>query len=166
MKYNPKLHEEVAQYEGFAALHPLLPQLRLGGLLTQGALQVIYETERLLAEIVGMEEVTMQPLAGAHGELTGAMVIAAYHRHKGNHKTKVIVPDSAHGTNPATAAIAGYSVVSVPSNNQGIMDLDAFRKALDEEVAAVMLTCPNTLGLFNPNIPDIAEAVHKVDGLM
>jgi glycine dehydrogenase subunit 2 len=166
MKYNPKLHEEVARYEGFAALHPLLPQLRLGGLLTQGALQVIYETERLLAEIVGMDEVTMQPLAGAHGELTGAMVIAAYHRHRRNRKTTVIVPDSAHGTNPASAAIAGYKVVSVPSNDHGTMDLDAFTRALDDHVAAVMLTCPNTLGLFNPHIPRIAEMVHGLDGLM
>ena len=166
MKYNPKCCEEVARYEGFAGLHPLLPQLRLGGLLTQGALQVIYETERLLAAIVGMAEVTMQPLAGAHGELTGAMIIAAYHSAQGHRKTKVIVPDSGHGTNPASAAIAGYRVVSVPSNDQGIMDLEAFKAVLDDEVAALMLTSPNTLGLFNPHIPEIARRIHEVDGLM
>ena len=127
---------------------------------------MVYETERLLSEIVGMAEVTMQPLAGAHGELTGAMIIAAYHRAKGNRKTKVIVPDSGHGTNPASAAIAGYRVVSVPSNDRGIMDLDAFGAALDDEVAALMLTSPNTLGLFNPHIPEIAKMIHEVDGLM
>ncbi|MCK5527054.1 MAG: aminomethyl-transferring glycine dehydrogenase subunit GcvPB, partial [Candidatus Latescibacteria bacterium] len=166
MKYNPKCCEEVARYEGFSGLHPLLPQLRLGGMLTQGALQVVYETERLLSEIVGMAEVTMQPLAGAHGELTGAMIIAAYHRAKGNRKTKVIVPDSGHGTNPASAAMAGMRVVVVSTDENGNMDLDAFKAALDDEVAALMLTSPNTLGLFNPHIPEIARMIHEVDGLM
>jgi len=166
MKYNPKIGEEVARYKGFNSLHPLLPQLRRGGILTQGALQVIYETERLLAEITGMAEFTMQPLAGAHGELTGIMLIAAYHKSKGNKKTKVIIPDSAHGTNPASAAIAGYEVISVPSDNTGVMDFNEFDKALDAQVAAVMLTCPNTLGLFNPQIKKIAERTHQVDGLM
>ncbi len=166
MKYNPKIGEEVAKYQGFSSLHPLLPQLRQGGVLTQGALQVIYETERLLSEITGMAEFTMQPLAGAHGELTGIMLIAAYHKSKGNRKTKVIIPDSAHGTNPASAAIAGYEVVSVPSNNNGVMDFNEFEKVLNEEVAAVMLTCPNTLGLFNPDIKKIADRTHQVGGLM
>ena len=166
MKYNPKIGEEVARYNGFTALHPLLPQLRPGGLLTQGVLQVIYETEQFLSELTGMAEFTMQPLAGAHGELTGIMIIAAYHKAKGNKKTKVIIPDSAHGTNPASAAIAGYEVISVPSNNQGVMDYREFIKVLDNEVAAVMLTCPNTLGLFNPDIKNIADKLHEVDGLM
>ena len=166
MKYNPKLGEEVCRYEGFSALHPLLPQLRLGGMLTQGALQVIFETERLLTEITGMAEFTMQPLAGAHGELTGVMLIAAYHRDKGNKKTKVLAPDSAHGTNPASAAIAGYSVVSVPSDNRGRMDMAAFRELLDDEVAAVMMTNPNTLGLFEYDVMEIADLVHAKDGLM
>ena len=166
MKYNPKLGEEVARYPGFNSLHPLLPQLRRGGILTQGALQVIYETERLLSEITGMAEFTMQPLAGAHGELAGIMLIAAYHKSKGNRKTKVIIPDSAHGTNAASAAIAGYEVVSVPSDNNGVMDFGEFEKALDKEVAAVILTCPNTLGLFNPNVKKIADRTHQVGGLM
>ncbi|MBL7171106.1 MAG: aminomethyl-transferring glycine dehydrogenase subunit GcvPB [Candidatus Omnitrophica bacterium] len=166
MKYNPKIGEEVARYNGFTALHPLLPQLRPGGLLTQGALQVIYETEQFLSELTGMAEFTMQPLAGAHGELTGIMIIAAYHKAKGNKKTKVIIPDSAHGTNPASAAIAGYRVESVPSNEHGVMGYREFMKVLDNEVAAVMLTCPNTLGLFNPEIKKIADKVHEVDALM
>lgn len=166
MKYNPKIGEEVARYPGFNNLHPLLPQLRRGGILTQGALQVIYETERLLSEIAGMAEFTMQPLAGAHGELTGIMLIAAYHKSKGNQKTKVIIPDSAHGTNPASAAIAGYEVIAVPSDKDGVMDFSEFEKVLDQEVAAVMLTCPNTLGLFNPQIKKIADKTHQVGGLM
>ncbi len=166
MKYNPKLGEEVSRYEGFAALHPLLPQLRLGGMLTQGALEVIYETERMLSEITGMAEFTMQPMAGAHGELTGVMLIAAYHRERGNNKTKVLAPDSAHGTNPASAAIAGYSVVSVPTDSRGRMDIDKFEELLDDEVAAVMLTNPNTLGLFDENVQKMADMVHERDGLM
>ncbi|OGS21082.1 MAG: glycine dehydrogenase (aminomethyl-transferring) [Elusimicrobia bacterium RIFOXYA2_FULL_39_19] len=166
MKYNPKIDEEVSRYQGFVELHPLLPQLRHGGMLTQGALQVIYNTERLLSEIAGMAEFTMQPLAGAHGELTGTMIIAAYHKDKGNKKTKIIVPDSSHGTNPASAAICGYSIVSVPSNSDGVIDYDEFLKVLDNEVAAVMLTCPNTLGLFEPQIKKIAQKLHEVDGLM
>ncbi|OGS28165.1 MAG: glycine dehydrogenase (aminomethyl-transferring) [Elusimicrobia bacterium RIFOXYB2_FULL_48_7] len=166
MKYNPKIDEEVCRYKGFTELHPLLPQLRHGGMLTQGALEVIYNTERLLSEITGMAEFTMQPLAGAHGELTGTMIIAAYHRDKGNKKTKIVVPDSSHGTNPASAAICGYSIVSVPSNSEGMIDYDAFVKAIDSETAAVMLTCPNTLGLFEPEIKKLAQKVHEVDGLM
>ncbi len=166
MKYSPKLGEEVAGYTGFRCLHPLLPQLRLGGILTQGALQVIYETERLLSEITGMAEFTMQPLAGAHGELTGTMLIAAYHKSRGNRKTRVIIPDSAHGTNPASAAIAGYDIVSVRSDANGVMDLAEFRKALDDEVAAVMLTCPNTLGFFNKDVKKVSDMTHEVDGLM
>jgi glycine dehydrogenase subunit 2 len=166
MKYNPKFLEEVARLEGFSDLHPLLPQLRHGGMLTQGALEVLYETARLLCEITGMAEFTMQPLAGAHGELTGAMLIAAYHHHKGNEKTKIIIPDSAHGTNPASAGIAGYEVVAAPSNERGVMDVDGVRELIDEEVAGLMLTCPNTLGLFNTHIKEIADLVHSVDGLV
>jgi len=107
MKYNPKVTERIAAYPGFAHLHPLLPQLRGGGMLTQGALSVLYEMDMLLREITGMAGFTMQPMAGAHGELTGIMIMAAYHRDKGNKKTTVLIPDSAHGTNPASAAIAG-----------------------------------------------------------
>jgi glycine dehydrogenase subunit 2 len=166
MKYNPKVTERIASYPGFAHLHPLLPQLRLGGMLTQGALEVIYETDMLLREITGMAAFTMQPLAGAHGELTGIMIIAAYHRDKGNKKTTILIPDSAHGTNPASAAIAGYNVVSVPSDETGDISVKELKKALNNEVAGLMLTCPNTLGLFNPRIKEICDLIHSVDGLV
>ncbi len=165
MKYNPKVAEFVAGYPGFADLHPLLPQLRMGGMLTQGALRVLHESDLLLREITGMAGFTMQPLAGAHGELTGMMIMAAYHREQGNRKTTVLIPDSAHGTNPASAAIAGYKVVTIPSNEDGVMDIDAVREHLNDEVAGLMLTCPNTLGLFNPHVKDICDLIHSVDGL-
>ena len=166
MKYNPKICEEAAGSAGFKELHPLLPQLRRGGMLTQGALQIIYETERLLSEITGMAEFTMQPLAGAHGELTAVMMIAAYHKARGGKRKKVIIPDSAHGTNPASAAIAGYDVASVPTGKDGVMDFEEFTKEIDGETAAVMLTCPNTLGLFNKDILRISAAAHAAGALM
>jgi len=165
MKYNPKVAERIATYPGFAHLHPLLPQLRMGGMLTQGALAILYDMDMLLREITGMAGFTMQPMAGAHGELTGMMIMAAYHRDKGNKKTIILAPDSAHGTNPASAAIAGYRVVSVPSDADGVMDLDALKSELNDEVAGIMLTCPNTLGLFNPHIREICDLIHGVDGL-
>jgi glycine dehydrogenase subunit 2 len=165
MKYNPKVTERIATYPGFAHLHPLLPQLRMGGMLTQGALAILYEMDLFLREITGMAGFTMQPMAGAHGELTGMMIMAAYHRDKGNTKSVVLAPDSAHGTNPASAAIAGYRVLSIPSDARGVMDLKALRRELDDEVAGVMLTCPNTLGLFNPHIKEICDLIHSVDGL-
>ena len=165
MKYNPKINELVARLPGFANLHPLLPQLRRGGLLAQGALRVLYECEQLLCEVTGMSAFTMQPLAGAHGELTGIMLIAAYHKDKGNKKSLILVPDSAHGTNPASAAIAGFDVVTVPSKN-GVMDPAAFKAALSDQVAGVMMTNPNTVGLFNPYIREIADAAHQADALL
>ena len=165
MKYNPKVAERIASYPGFAHLHPLLPQLRLGGMLTQGALQVLYQTDIFLREITGMAGFTMQPMAGAHGELTGLMIMAAYHRDRGNKKTTVLIPDSGHGTNPASAAIAGYEVVTIPTDENGVMDMKAFEDALSDEVAGIMLTCPNTLGLFNSNIAEICDMVHNVGGL-
>ncbi len=165
MKYNPKVAERIASYPGFAHLNPLLPQLRMGEMLTQGALQVLYETDILLRKITGMAEFTMQPMAGAHGELTGIMIMAAYHADKGNKKTTVLIPDSAHGTNPASATIAGYKVVSVPSNEKGVMDVAALKQLLNDEVAGLMLTCPNTLGFFNPKIREICDLIHSVDGL-
>ncbi len=165
MKYNPKVAERIAGFPGFADLHPLMPQLRMGGMLTQGALKVLYEMDMLLREITGMAGFTMQPLAGAHGELTGIMIIAAYHRDKGNKKTTVLIPDSAHGTNPASAAIAGYKVVSVPSNKNGVMDLDALKSMINDQTAGLMLTCPNTLGIFNSHIKEICDIIHSVDGL-
>ena len=148
MKYNPKVCETVARMTGFADTHPLLPQLRGGGLLTQGALAVLCECEKLLCDITGMAQFTMQPLAGAHGELTGIMMMAAYHQKQGRKRSKVLIPDSSHGTNPASAAIAGYEVVSVPSNDKGLVDVEALKSLLDDEVAGLMMTCPNTLGLF------------------
>ena len=165
MKYNPKVAERIAAFPGFADLHPLMPQLRMGAQLTQGALKVLYEMDMLLREITGMASFTMQPLAGAHGELTGIMIIAAYHRDKGNKKTTILIPDSAHGTNPASAAIAGYKVVTVPSNKDGVMDLDALKSMVNDETAGLMLTCPNTLGIFNPHIKEICDIIHSVDGL-
>jgi len=165
MKYNPKVCERIAQYPGFAHLHPLQPQLRGGGMLTQGALEVVYEMDMLLREICGMSAFTMQPMAGAHGELTGIMMMAAYHRDRGNKKNIVLAPDSAHGTNPASAAIAGYTVKTVPSDENGLMSLEAMKEMLTDEVAGLMLTCPNTLGLFNPNVKEICDAIHSVDGL-
>lgn len=165
MKYNPKFLEEVASLPGFTDLHPLIPQLKSAGHYTQGALEVLYETERLLCEITGMQAFTLQPLAGAHGELTGVMLMAAYHQHKGNKKTKIIVPDSAHGTNPASAAIAGYKIVNIKSKD-GIIDPKALEAVLDDEVAGLMMTCPNTLGLFESHLPQIVELIHSVDGLL
>jgi glycine dehydrogenase subunit 2 len=165
MKYNPKVSERIASYPGFIHLHPLLPQLRRGNLLTQGALQIIYETDLMLREITGMAGFTMQPMAGAHGELTGIMIMAAYHKNKGNKKTTVLIPDSGHGTNPASAAIAGYKVVSVPTADKGYIDIETFKKYINDEVAGLMLTCPNTVGLFEPHIKEICELVHSVDGL-
>ncbi|MCH9022179.1 MAG: aminomethyl-transferring glycine dehydrogenase subunit GcvPB, partial [Planctomycetes bacterium] len=128
MKYNPKVAETVAQLDGFADLHPLLPQLRMGGGLTQGALEVLYETDMFLRELTGMAAFTMQPLAGSHGELTGMMIIAAYHRDQGNKKTTILIPDSAHGTNPSSAAIAGYETRTVPSDQSGVMDMAALKE--------------------------------------
>jgi len=166
MKYNPKFTEVIANLEGFLNVHPLLPQLLGGGMLAQGSLEVIYATEKFLCEITGMDAFTMQPLAGAHGELTGVMLIAAYHRSHGDKRKFIIVPDSSHGTNPASAAIAGYDVIVVPTDKEGRMDLKEFKNRLTEEVAGIMLTCPNTLGIFNSQIKEICDAAHKVGALV
>ena len=166
MKYNPKFTEDIAKLEGFAHLHPLLPQLKGGGFLTQGALEVLYNTEKLLCEITGMDAFTLQPAAGAHGELTGVMLIAAYHRFNNSRRKYVLVPDSAHGTNPASAAIAGYEIINIPSNANGTMDLASLKEKLTEDVAAVMMTCPNTLGLFETEIDTIAKLAHEKGALM
>ncbi|WP_353116420.1 aminomethyl-transferring glycine dehydrogenase subunit GcvPB [Nitratidesulfovibrio sp.] len=165
MKYNPKFTEQVAALPGFTRLHPLMAQLKGAGQYAQGALEVMWETERLLCEITGMRAFTLHPMAGAHGELTGAMLIAAYHKDKGNRKTKVICPDSAHGTNPASAALAGYEVVNIESKD-GMVDPDALEAALDDDVAALMMTCPNTLGLFENHLPRIVEKLRAVDALL
>ncbi len=166
MKYNPKFSEDIAKLEGLTNLHPLLPQLRLGGILAQGALEIIYDTEKLLCEITGMDYFTMQPAAGAHGELTGVMLIAAYHRSRNQKRKYILVPDSAHGTNPASAAIAGYEIVNIASNKEGLMDLDALKEKLTEDVAAIMMTCPNTLGLFETEIDKIASLAHEKGALL
>jgi glycine dehydrogenase subunit 2 len=166
MKYNPKFTEKIAGMEGFSDLHPLMPQLLGGGRLCQGALEVIYNTEKLLCEITGMQAFTMQPLAGAHGELTGIMLIAAYHKARGRRRKHVIIPDSSHGTNPASAAIAGYDVIVVETDKAGCMDMDKFKSVLNEDTAAVMLTCPNTLGIFNTKIKEITSLAHSVDALV
>ena len=166
MKYNPKFTEAVARMPGFSHLHPLLPQLRKGETWTQGALQVLYEMDQLLSEITGMDRFTLQPLAGAHGELTGVMMMAAYHKAKGNKKKYVIVPDSSHGTNPATVAIAGYEIISIPSNRQGVMDLRKLKEKVNDQVAGLMITCPDTNGIFNSDIDKMAQIIHDVDGIM
>lgn len=166
MKYNPKFHENIATLPGFASLHPLLPQLRHGGALTQGALAVIYETERALSDILGFEQFTMQPLAGAHGELTGVMLIAAYHKAKGDDNRQVmLIPDSAHGTNPASAAVAGFKTKEIPTDDNGNTDISALKEALGPDVAGIMLTCPNTLGLFDCNVREACKLVHEAGGL-
>jgi glycine dehydrogenase subunit 2 len=167
MKYNPKICEKIAQLDGFAMLHPLLPQLLRGGMLTQGALAVLYELERLLCEISGMDAFTLQPMAGAHGELTGMMIIAAYHQDKGNRKNEVLIPDEAHGTNPSSASIAGYVVRPVPTNPEtGVIDLSTLESMIGPQTAAIMMTNPNTLGIFNSQIGRIADCAHKHDALL
>ncbi len=166
MKYNPKFTETVAQIPGFANLHPLLPQLKKGEHLAQGALRVLYEMEQAMCAITGMDAFTLQPLAGAHGELTGVMMMAAYHKAKGNKKKHIIVPDSAHGTNPATAAIAGYDIISIPSTEKGVMDLKILKEKITDETAGMMLTCPDTHGIFNADVDKIAQMIHAVDGIM
>ncbi|HEY6838363.1 MAG TPA: aminomethyl-transferring glycine dehydrogenase subunit GcvPB [Geobacteraceae bacterium] len=163
MKYNVKALENAAPL--FAPFHPMTALLPTGEKFVQGSLAMLHDLGGLLAEITGMDEVTTQPMAGAHGEMTGIMLIAAYHKAKGNKKKYVVVPDSSHGTNPASAAMVGYEIVTVPTAPYGDMDLDAFRAAMNDEVAAVMMTCPNTLGLFNPHIKEICDIAHKHDAL-
>ena len=162
MKYNPIINEEVAAMPQFTQLHPLQPEDTC-----QGALQVYYDMQKSLAAITGLSEFTLNPFAGAHGELTGLMIIRAYHQSHGDVKrTKVIVPDSAHGTNPASAAVCGLEVVEVKSTADGVVDVDDLRGILDDTVAAMMMTNPNTLGLFEREIPEIQKLVHECGGLM
>ncbi|OHD67364.1 MAG: glycine dehydrogenase (aminomethyl-transferring) [Spirochaetes bacterium RBG_16_49_21] len=164
MKYNPKVNETVAALPGFAGLHPLMAYLDDSAV--QGALDVIYELSSLLAEITGMKGVTTQPYAGAHGELTGILLMAAYHRNRGKSKKYVIVPDEAHGTNPASAAMAGYSVISIPVNRDGSIDRTLLKEKMNDEVAGIMLTLPNTLGIFSREIREIAEMAREHDALL
>ena len=160
MKYNPKINETVARFPGFAHIHPLQDESTV-----QGALGLMYDLQEHLKEITGMDEVTLQPAAGAHGEWTGLMLIRAFHEANGDTKrTKVIIPDSAHGTNPASASVAGFETVTVKSNEEGLVDLDDLRKIAGEDTAALMLTNPNTLGLFEAHILEIAEIIHEAGG--
>ncbi|UCH23046.1 MAG: aminomethyl-transferring glycine dehydrogenase subunit GcvPB [Deltaproteobacteria bacterium] len=161
MKYNPKTNERQASLPGFSRSHPLLPEK-----LSQGALELMFKLERYLAEITGMEAVSLQPAAGAHGELAGMLLIHAYHKGKGSQRSKIIIPDTAHGTNPASAALCGYRPVPVNSNENGILSAETIAAVMDEETAGIMVTNPNTLGLFEENIKEIAEVVHAKDGLI
>lgn len=165
MKYNAKFTESVAALPGFSAQHPLLAQIKGGEKHTQGSLECLWDMERLLCEVTGMDAYTLQPMAGANGEFVGVMLIAAYHKDKGNKKTKIICPDSAHGTNPASAVLAGFEVVNIESRD-GIIDPEALEAALTDDVAALMMTCPNTLGLFETHLPAIVEKLRRVDALL
>jgi len=160
MKYNPKINENVARFNGFAHVHPLQDESSV-----QGALALLYDLQQHLIEITGMDEVTLQSAAGAHGEWTGLMLIRAYHEANGDtNRTKVIVPDSAHGTNPASATIAGFETITVKSTDQGLVDLDDLKRVVGDDTAALMLTNPNTLGLFEEQILEMADIVHEAGG--
>ncbi len=161
MKYNPRVNEELSSLPGFSGLHPLQAESSV-----QGALELMYLTEKALAEITGMDAVSLQPAAGAHGEYTGVLLIRAYHEAAGDTaRTKLIVPDSAHGTNPATASMAGYETVNVASKPDGSVDLDALRAVVGPDTAGLMLTNPNTVGIFDPNILEICDIIHEAGGL-
>ncbi|HEY3369015.1 MAG TPA: aminomethyl-transferring glycine dehydrogenase subunit GcvPB [Symbiobacteriaceae bacterium] len=162
MKYNPKVNEEAARLPGIALAHPQQPVETV-----QGNLKLLHTLEGWLCEVTGMDRMTFQPAAGAHGELTGILIIKAYHEsRKDTDRRKVIVPDSAHGTNPATAAMAGFDVVSIPSKHDGSVDLDALRAVVGPDTAALMMTNPSTLGIFDPHVKDVAEIVHAAGGLV
>jgi glycine dehydrogenase subunit 2 len=162
MKYNPKINEEVARLPGFAQIHPLQPVETV-----QGALGLMYETQQWLAEISGFKAVSLQPAAGAHGELTGVLIIRAYHDSRGDSKrTKMLVPDSAHGTNPASSAMSGLKIVELPSDKHGNIDLEALKAECDDTLAGIMITNPNTLGLFDENIVEACQLVHEHGGLV
>ena len=161
MKYNPKVNDQIATLPGFASIHPLQPEETV-----QGCLEALDLAAQYLCEITGMDDMTFQPAAGAHGELTGLMLIKKYHQENGHEgRVNILVPDSAHGTNPASASMAGFHVISIPSLPNGCVDIEALRQAADEHTAGLMLTNPNTVGLFDPNIAEITEIVHKAGGL-
>ena len=161
MKYNPKVSEEIAALPGFSTLHPMADDDLCGG-----ALELLGTLERALCEATGMAKLTFQPAAGAQGELTGLLIMRAFHTANGEARRKVIIPDSAHGTNPASVTLAGYEALEVPSDDRGLVDLDALESVLDESVAGLMLTNPNTLGLFERDIKEIAAAMHRIGGLL
>lgn len=160
MKYNPKINENVARFNGFAHIHPLQDESTV-----QGAMELMYDLQEHLKEITGMDEVTLQPAAGAHGEWTGLMMIRAFHEaNNDTARTKVIVPDSAHGTNPASATVAGFETITVKSNEDGLVDLEDLRRVVGPDTAALMLTNPNTLGLFEEDIIEMTEIIHSAGG--
>jgi len=162
MKYNPKINEDMASNSRFTGLHPYQPESTV-----QGALELMYELGESLAEITGMDKISLQPAAGAHGELAGLMIIKAYHEYRGDFKrTKIIVPDSAHGTNPSSASVANFDVIEIKSNESGGIDIDNLKSVLNDEVAGLMLTNPSTLGLFETNISEVAKLVHEAGGLV
>lgn len=161
MKYNPRIDEEMAALPGFSGVHPLAPEHAVAG-----CREVLDTASRYLCQITGMDGMTFQPAAGAHGEFTGVLLIKQYHDARGDHqRTKIIVPDSAHGTNPATAAMCGYQVVNIPSAADGCVDLEALKAVLGDDVAGLMLTNPNTVGIFDENILEITRLVHEAGGL-
>ncbi|MCK9456180.1 MAG: aminomethyl-transferring glycine dehydrogenase subunit GcvPB [Candidatus Riflebacteria bacterium] len=161
MKYNPKVNENIARLPGFANIHP-----HQNANSVQGALKLLKTTEKYLAELTGMDAITLQPAAGAHGELTGLLIIKAYHNKKGNNKKKILIPDSGHGTNPASCTMVGYEVVNIKSDNRGCIDIEDLKANITQDVAGLMITNPNTLGLFDENIGELASLVHSVDGLL
>jgi glycine dehydrogenase subunit 2 len=161
MKYNPRVNEVVARIEGLAEAHPYRPDS-----LAQGILEVIDNLQRCLLEITGMDAITLQPAAGAHGEFTGILLVRAWHESQGNARKKILIPDSAHGTNPATAAICGYTVENLKSNSEGGIDLDALTRQVDEETAALMITNPSTIGVFESQIAEIAKILHAKGALL
>lgn len=168
MKYNPKFTEYIAALPGFARLHPMLAQLSRGVACVQGALQCLYEAERWLCELTGMRAFTFQPMAGANGEFTGVKLIAAYHKARGRARKKMLIPDAAHGTNPASAALAGFETVNIASRD-GMVDPEALIAAIaehGEDVAGLMMTCPNTLGLMEAHLPRIVEELRRIDALL
>jgi glycine dehydrogenase subunit 2 len=161
MKYNPKINEKVTALRGFAGAHPMLPPD-----LAQGTLKIMYELEQFLCEITGMDATTVQPAAGAHGELTSMLLFYAYHKSKGEKRTKILIPDTAHGTNPASGTLCGYAAIPVASGEDGVLSVEAVEALMDEETAGIMVTNPNTLGLFEDNIRQVAEIVHRKGGLV
>ena len=161
MKYNPKTNERQAALPGFAGAHPMLPPD-----LSQGTLRLMYELEQFLSELTGMHATTLQPAAGAHGELTAMLIFYAYHKSKGEKRSKILIPDTAHGTNPASASLCGYKSIGVESNEDGILSVERVTKLMDEDTVGIMVTNPNTLGLFEDNIKKVAEIVHAKGGLV
>ena len=161
MKYNPKVNEDIANLPGFTRVHPYQPQVSV-----QGTLQLLYDMEKLLCEISGMDRVSLQPAAGAHGELTSLMMINAYYEDKKEHRDTVLIPDSAHGTNPASSHLCGFQVIEVKSNKNGGIDLENLKDKMSKKVAALMLTIPNTLGLFERNILEVSRIIHDRGGFL